>query len=145
VARRVICFAKIGRGVILSAQHCALITADPAAHLTVGAERAIYGLHQNTPEDAGYRTFLSRLAAPLLMRLQPGMQGLDSGCGPGPVLSMLLREAGMAMTDDAPFIECARIAAAIRLCCLHVVEHFRDPHAGWAQMMARVRPGAGLG
>lgn len=128
--------------------HCALITADPASHLAVEAERAIYDLHQNTPEDAGYRTFLSRLAAPLLMRLQPGMQGLDFGCGPGPVLSMLLRDAGMAMTDYDPFY--APNAAALQrqydfVACTEVVEHFRDPHAGWAQLMARVRPGGWLG
>ena len=82
------------------------------------------------------------------MRLQPGMQGLDSGCGPGPVLSMLLREAGMAMTDDDPFYA-PNVDALQRqydfVACTEVVEHFRDPHAGWAQLMARARPGTGVG
>lgn len=127
---------------------CGLVTADPASHLSPADERAIYDLHQNDPADARYRAFLSRLADPLRARLAPGMRGLDFGCGPGPVLSMLLREAGMAMTDYDPFY--APDPQALRheydfVTCTEVVEHFRDPLVGWTQLIARVRPGGWLG
>lgn len=82
---------------------CGLVSADPASHLSAADERAIYDLHQNDPADAGYRGFLSRLADPLRAKLAPGMRGLDFGCGPGPALSIMLREAGIAMADYDPF------------------------------------------
>ena len=63
-------------------------------YLDRGAERAEYDLHQNEPGDAGYRAFLSRLLEPLTERLEPGARGLDFGCGPGPALAEMLREAG---------------------------------------------------
>ncbi len=127
---------------------CALVSADPAAHLSPQDERAIYDLHRNTPEDAGYRAFLSRLAGPLREHLQPGMQGLDFGCGPGPVLSLLLRDAGLAMADYDPFYAPDATLLGRQydvVTCTEVVEHFRDPLAGWAQLAALVRPGGWLG
>lgn len=132
----------------LECPHCALVSVDPASHLSPVDERAIYDLHRNDPADARYRAFLSRLADPLLARLVPGMRGLDFGCGPGPVLSMMLREAGMAMTDYDPFY--APDPQALQreydfVTCTEVVEHFRDPLAGWARLAARVRPGGWLG
>ena len=82
---------------------CDLVSADPASHLGPAAERAYYDLHENGPEDPGYRRFLGRLAAPLLGRLAPGMRGLDYGCGPGPTLSIMLGEAGMLVEDYDPY------------------------------------------
>lgn len=127
---------------------CGLVFADPASQLSPAAERAIYDLHRNDPADAGYRAFLSRLAVPLAARLRPGMHGLDFGCGPGPVLSMLLREAGMAMADYDPFYapDAALLEAQYDfVTCTEVVEHFRDPLAGWTRLAALVRPGGWLG
>lgn len=127
---------------------CALVMADPASHLSAVDERAIYDLHRNDPADAGYRAFLARLAAPLRAKLAPGMRGLDFGCGPGPVLALMLREAGMAMAaydlfyaPDATLLE----SQYDFVTCTEVVEHFRDPLAGWTQLTALVRPGGWLG
>lgn len=127
---------------------CGLVSADPASHLSPADERAIYDLHQNDPADAGYRAFLARLADPLRAKLAPGMRGLDFGCGPGPVLALMLREAGMAMTTYDPFY--APDPHALEhpydfVTCTEVVEHFRDPLAGWTQLASLVRPGGWLG
>ena len=127
---------------------CGLVSADPASHLSPQDERAIYDLHRNEPADLRYRAFLSRLATPLLAELAPGMRGLDFGCGPGPVLSLMLREAGMAMADYDPFY--APHAALLDaqydfVTCTEVVEHFRDPLAAWTQLASLVRPGGWLG
>ena len=53
--------------------------------------------------DAGYRRFLSKLADPLMARLAPGARGLDYGCGPGPALAAMLREAGHEVALYDPF------------------------------------------
>ncbi|MFZ5607476.1 MAG: class I SAM-dependent methyltransferase [Pseudomonadota bacterium] len=127
---------------------CALVMADPASHLSAAEERAIYDLHRNDPADARYRAFLARLAEPLRAKLVPGMRGLDFGCGPGPVLAVMLREAGMAMAEYDPFY--APDATLLEtqydfVTCTEVVEHFRDPLAGWTQLAALVRSGGWLG
>lgn len=127
---------------------CALVMADPALHLSAAEERAIYDLHQNDPADAGYRGFLARLAEPLVAKLVPGMRGLDFGCGPGPALALMLREAGMVMAAYDPFYapDATLLEAQYDfVTCTEVVEHFRDPLAGWTQLAALVRPGGWLG
>lgn len=127
---------------------CRLIFADPASHLDAAAEKAVYDLHRNDPADPGYRGFLQRLATPLLTRLQPGMHGLDYGCGPGPALSPLLRAAGMRMTDYDPIY--APDPAALErqydfVTCTEVVEHFKRPAQDWERLLATLRRGGWLG
>ena len=87
-------FHRDKRREYLRCAECALVFVPPAYLLTRDEEKAEYDLHRNDPDDAGYRRFLSRLAEPLLQRLAPGSSGLDFGCGPGPALAAMLREAG---------------------------------------------------
>ena len=69
-------------------QACALIFADRTSLLSAEDEKARYKLHQNNPQDTGYRAFLARLVDPLAERLGVSpLEGLDFGCGPGPTLS----------------------------------------------------------
>ncbi len=82
---------------------CELVFVPASYHLSRAQERAVYDQHQNHPGDAGYRGFLSRLVTPLLSRLAPGDRGLDFGCGPGPTLSVMLREVGIECADFDPF------------------------------------------
>jgi len=65
---------------------CALVFVPKEQRLTPEKEKAVYDLHQNNPHDQGYRKFLSRLFDPIVERVQPGVKGLDFGCGPGPTL-----------------------------------------------------------
>lgn len=127
---------------------CGLISADPASHLSPEVERANYDLHNNDPTDPRYRAFLNRLVEPLLARLQPGMVGLDYGCGPGPTLSSMLRQAGMVMHDYDPLYAPDETLLAREydfVTCTEVVEHFNNPGAAWQQLGARVRSGGWLG
>lgn len=128
--------------------HCELIFADPASHLDMEGEKAVYDLHCNDPADARYRTFLARLSEPLCERLMPGMQGLDYGCGPGPTLGLMLREAGMHMREYDP-VYWPDAAVLERqydfVTCTEVVEHFRDPGVEWPRLARLVRPGGWLG
>ncbi len=82
---------------------CYLIFADPAGHLSPEQEKAFYGTHQNTIENAGYVAFLQRVLTPALPFLKPNMRVLDYGCGPGPVLSALVRQQGFECDNYDPF------------------------------------------
>jgi len=112
------------------------------------AEKRRYDLHRNSPEDAGYVRFLSRLSEALIPKLAPGVRGLDFGCGPSAVLAGLLRARGFAMEVYDPFY--APDAEALKrtydfVTCTEVVEHFREPAAGFARLFSLVKPGGWLG
>ncbi len=111
------------------------------------SERAHYLTHENDPDDPRYRAFLSRLATPLLKRLSPGLSGLDYGCGPGPALAAMLREAGHSVTLYDPFFAADATVLAGRydfITCTEVVEHFHEPAREFRQLDGLLRPGGWL-
>ena len=120
---------------------------NPAHHPDPATEKAEYDRHENRVDDPGYRRFLSRLADPLLARLAPGSQGLDYGCGPGPALAYMLREAGleMALYDPVYHPDTAPLQARHDfVTCSEVAEHFHDPAREFDRMGALLRPGGWL-
>jgi 2-polyprenyl-3-methyl-5-hydroxy-6-metoxy-1,4-benzoquinol methylase len=101
-------------------------------HLDPDSEKAQYDLHQNDLHDEGYRVFLSRLASPLMARLPPGASGLDFGCGPGPALAQILRDAGFKVALYDKFYAPDEGTLTRRfdfITATEVVEHLRRP--GW--------------
>lgn len=114
---------------------------------TPEAERAEYALHQNAPDDAAYREFLQQLALPLLQKLPPARHGLDFGCGPGPALAKLLREAGHTVALYDPFFHPDPAALETTydfITCSEVVEHFHQPAREFRRLDGLLRPGGWL-
>lgn len=91
-------FHRDTRREYLRCDTCHLVFVPPEFHLTAVSEKAEYDKHINSPEDAAYRKFLSRIANPLHSVLKPHSQGLDFGCGPGPTLSVMLQEQGHSVS-----------------------------------------------
>lgn len=120
---------------------------DPGSFPSAEAEQAQYDLHENDIADAGYRRFLSRLAEPLLDRLEPGCEGLDYGCGPGPALAAMLEEAGHSVALYDPFYA-AETAVLDRIydfvTCTEVAEHFHDPAKEFVRLDGLLKPGGWL-
>ncbi len=127
---------------------CRLIFLSPEQYLTPDQERARYDLHQNHPEDQGYVEFLSQLVEPLSALLPAGAGGLDYGCGPGPTVSVLLRERGFptVVYDPVFFPETTLLHRAYDfVTCTETVEHFYAPRQEWHRFRKLVRPGGLLG
>ncbi|WP_347989114.1 class I SAM-dependent methyltransferase [Methylomonas sp. AM2-LC] len=132
----------------LRCQTCLLVFVPVHQHLDRLAEKKIYDLHQNTSNDPGYRSFLSRLAIPLLAKLAYPAHGLDFGCGPGPLLAELFMEAGHQVDLYDPIY--ANHPNYLRqqydfITCSEVVEHFRQPDVEFANLFRLLKPLGYLG
>lgn len=111
-------------------------------------EKNHYQHHENNIHDAGYRSFLNKLASPLCTKLTAPSTGLDFGCGPGPALATMLVESGHKMTVYDPFFS-PNPASLFKLyqfvTCTEVVEHFHHPKKSFAQLRDLLHPGGWLG
>jgi 2-polyprenyl-3-methyl-5-hydroxy-6-metoxy-1,4-benzoquinol methylase len=120
---------------------------NPAHYRDAATERAEYDKHQNDIHDPGYRAFLDRLAAPLRTRLTPTARGLDYGCGPGPALAHMLREAGHDMATYDPFYAADATVLDAQydfITCTETAEHFHAPADEFDRLGAMLRPGGWL-
>ena len=146
-------FSKAHGRRYLRCRDCRLTFLHPEDRLNRPEERARYETHENDPADAGYRSFLDRLAEPLIARLDPGMRGLDYGSGPGPTLSLMMTERGFETVNFDPFF--APDPAPLSetwdfVTCTETAEHFFHPGAefrtlkgllrrpGWLAIMTRL-------
>ncbi len=122
---------------------CQATFLDPSQLPTAEREQAEYRLHDNDAAQAGYRRFLQQVAQPLLQRLPPGQHGLDYGCGPGPVLAALLREAGHSVALYDPFFQPDTSVLATTydfITCTEVAEHFHTPAAEFRRLDGLLKP-----
>ena len=128
-------------------KQCEATFLDPAQLPARSVEDEQYRLHHNEVNDAGYRSFLMRLASPLLERLPAGSSGLDYGCGPGPALAAMLTEAGhrMAVFDPLFFNDPQVLEGQYDfITCTEVVEHFHHPFEEFECLDRMLKPGAWL-
>ena len=115
--------------------------------LSAGQTFARYRQHRNDPADRDYRRFLAKLADPLLERLPPRAHGLDYGCGPGPALACMLREAGHHVSlFDLYFFPDPKPLKALYdfITCTETIEHFHRPFEEFARFNDLLRPGGWL-
>jgi SAM-dependent methyltransferase len=128
-------------------QSCEARFLDPG-HWPSGPEaNAHYLHHENHPDDPLYRRWLSRLARPLLDRLDAGLSGLDYGCGSGPALAAMLREGGheVALYDPLFFPDLRPLDRTYDfITCTEVAEHFHRPADEFGRLDAMLRPGGWL-
>jgi hypothetical protein len=132
----------------LQCTSCALVFVPRSFHLSTEEEKAVYDLHQNSPVDLGYRRFLSRLSEPMTKRLPPHKSGLDFGCGPGPVLSLMIEEAGHNMTlyDPYYFDDPSTLTRSYNfITATEVVEHLSDPGLVFSRLFTMLEDGGYLG
>lgn len=121
---------------------------DSTAWLNPAQERVVYELHNNQPDDPGYRAFLNKLITPLLVKLtESDTQGLDFGCGPGPVLAQMLAQQGVAMElYDPMFYPDSHVLAQQYnvITCTEVAEHLHAPGETFALLNRCLKPGGWL-
>lgn len=132
----------------LRCKKCALVFVPKEQRLGSAEEKAIYDLHENNDNDPGYRRFLSRLAEPLLERIPANSEGLDFGCGPGPVLAKMLSQAGHKLSLYDHFY-CNEASVLERpydfITATEVLEHLFQPGVELARLWTCLKPCGWLG
>lgn len=141
-------FAEVDARVYWRCETCEATYLSPPQRPDRDEEKREYDQHQNAIDDPGYRTFLARLADPLLERLPPNSEGLDYGCGPGPALAAMLSEAGHRMSvwdpiyyPDEPVLKHQYDFVT----CTEVVEHMHQPLEEFRRIDHLLRPGGLFG
>lgn len=97
--------------------------------------------------DDGYRRFVAPITSRILASYRPSDKGLDFGSGTGPVISVVLEEAGYDITQFDPFFRDDRAALERHydyIACCEVVEHFHDPATEFARLHGLLLPGGRL-
>ena len=114
----------------LQCTNCHLIFVPQSHHLTSELEKAEYDKHENKVDDEGYLKFLSRMATPILERVDQQSSGIDIGCGPAPALAQLLErhEHKMALYDLYYFNDDSVLKQQYDfVTCTEVIEHIAKP------------------
>ena len=141
-------FMKVDGRAYWRCDHCLATFLEPAQQPTLATERAEYDLHQNKPDDPGYRRFLGQLTEPLLAELASPSEGLDFGCGPGPALHQMMQTKGHEVTlwDPLYYPDPQALERDYDfVTATEVVEHFHRPAGSFRQLHTLVRPGGLLG
>jgi hypothetical protein len=127
---------------------CDLIFVPPSQLLSWEAEKAEYDKHQNSPDDLGYRNFLSRLFLPIQERIDSGSHGLDFGSGPGPALSVMFEEEGHRVRLFDPFYAPDTEPLTGKydfITASEVVEHLHNPAEEFELLWSLLKSGGWLG
>lgn len=123
---------------------CELVWLDAAEHLDPEREKAVYDGHDNQVDDPRYRSFLMRAFGEVLSRLPPPASGLDFGCGPGPALIAMGREAGYQMVGyDKFYADFPELLMQQYdfITSTEVIEHIATPRAVLDGLWACLKPG----
>ncbi|HDZ8963677.1 TPA: class I SAM-dependent methyltransferase [Aeromonas dhakensis] len=123
---------------------CELVWLDAAEHLDPAREKAVYDGHDNQVDDPRYRHFLQRAFGEVQRRLPPPASGLDFGCGPGPALIAMGREAGYQMAGYDKFYADEPELLAQQydfITSTEVIEHIATPRAVLETLWGCLKPG----
>lgn len=149
-----LCMASHENRIISGADHrtyylcaqCSLIFVDPCHLLPPDEEKRHYATHENHLQNEGYIHFLNQILEPMLPYMDSTMCGLDYGCGPGPTLSQLVKQQGMACDDYDPFFTHASLNPPYDfIFATECFEHFYRPADEMKHLSTWLKPDGLLG
>jgi hypothetical protein len=111
-------------------KECELIFMDESFYLSSEEEKLRYTKHNNSITDDGYvNMFLNFIDEAVKPFVKKG-DALDFGCGPGPVLSKLLKENNFETDIYDPYFFPDRVYLGKKydlIACTEVIEHTKNP------------------
>ncbi len=125
----------------LRCRQCELIFTTPDNLPTSVKEKRRYENHHNTIADSGYVEFLNQALQPAFDYLKAGCRIMDYGCGPGPVLSQLLKLKDYDCDNYDPFFF-PEMPSKEYDCIFstETFEHFHQPGTEIERLKALLKP-----
>jgi len=96
-------FYSNSRQTFFQCQRCEGIFLNPAQRLTPTKERMRYDLHQNDPDNSGYKAYMQPVIDKIKQNESLPAQCLDYGSGPSSVVIHQLEELGYQSKEYDPF------------------------------------------
>ncbi|WP_317164155.1 class I SAM-dependent methyltransferase [Psychroflexus aurantiacus] len=122
---------------------CHAVFLHPDKHVDLASEKSRYEEHNNDVEDPRYQTFVQPITEAVEAQFPKTADGLDYGCGTGPVASVVLEENGfkdIALYD--PFFHPDKNPLTKTydfIICCEVMEHFFQPKEEFSRLRNLLR------
>ncbi len=109
---------------------CRALVKDISLYPNAEDEKMRYLTHNNDVNDPRYQNFTSPIFNYILVRYSVDDEGLDFGCGTGPVITKMLQDSGYRVAQYDPYFanhpeNLEKTYDYIAAC--EVVEHFYNP------------------
>jgi len=106
-----------------------------------------YKEHNNDVTDLGYQKFVNPIVKEVISNFKSSDNGLDFGCGTGPVITKLLRDQNYNITTYDPFFD-NNVKALNQqynyIACCEVIEHFHNPFKEFQLLKSLLKPNGRL-
>ena len=127
--------------------NCDAICMNPLNYFTEIQEIKRYTEHNNDINDIRYQNFVNPIVKSVLADFDTTNNGLDFGCGTGPVITKLLRDKNYTITTYDPFfennLESLKTTYNFIVCC-EVIEHFHQPLKEFKLLKSLLKPSGKL-
>ncbi len=131
------------KGLFFRCSICDLTFKSPTTYLAADKEKSRYETHENSIDNKGYVNFLNPVAEEVARRLPLSSKGLDYGCGPQPVLALMLNQKGYETGYYDPFFfpEGLKTTKTFDfITCTEAAEHFFKPSQEFERMFSILKP-----
>ena len=123
-------FASANERDYIQCTGCKAILLAPEFFLNPKEEKHRYSLHNNDITDPRYIQFVNPIVKHVKQDFDPDAEGLDFGCGTGPVITSELKKEGFKMKLYDPYFQPNTEVLSQKfnfIVCCEVMEHFKEP------------------
>jgi len=126
---------------------CEYIFKDPSCYQNIEEQKSRYDLHENDPEDEGYRAYFQRFLDFVLPLAGKPETVLDFGCGRSTLLANILNNIGIECDYYDPIYHPENTYDSKKydlILSTEVFEHLHDPKAVFTHLVEHLEEGAHL-
>lgn len=122
--------------------NCEAILLSTEHYLSPQAEKFRYSLHNNDVTDEAYINFVSPITQKIREDFGTNAEGLDFGCGTGPVISSELKKSGYKVHLYDPYFQPAPNLLKSKydfIVCCEVMEHFHQAYKEFSMLKSLLK------